>query len=81
MAAPVVVIGATWRSTEHAGFALMLGFFPPIKNHYAELTCERVRGRNDNRYEHFDISPDTIEQELRSLDCEQRPTELRRIII
>ena len=32
-----------------------------------------VRGNAFSRYEQFETSPDTIEQELRSADCEQRP--------
>ena len=31
--------------------------------------------RNDSRCEQFDISPETIEQELRSVVCEQRQTD------
>ena len=38
----------------------------------AELRCELVRGRTDSRYEPFEISPETIEQELRPAVCEQR---------
>ena len=45
------------------------------------MRCERVRERNDSRYEHFEISPEAIEQELQPVDCEQRQTDLRRIIV
>ena len=34
-----------------------------------ELRCKLVRGRNDSRYEQFEISPKTIEQELRPVVC------------
>ena len=51
-----------------------------IQTCYAELRCERMRERNDSRYEQFlKISPETIEQELRPVDCEQCQTDLRRI--
>ena len=30
---------------------------------------------NDSRYEQFEISLNTIEQELRPVDCEQRQTD------
>ena len=40
-----------------------------------------MRGCTVSRYEHFETSPETIEQELQSVDCEQRQTDLRRIII
>ena len=33
-----------------------------------------MRERNDSRYDQFEISPETIEQELRPVDCEQRHT-------
>ena len=42
---------------------------------WAELRCERVRERNDNRYEQFETSPGMIEQELRPAVCEQRQTD------
>ena len=32
---------------------------------------------NGNRYEQFEISPETIEQELRPVYCEQRQTDSR----
>ena len=34
-----------------------------------------MRERNDSRYEQFEISPETIEQEMRSVVCEQRQTD------
>ena len=38
------------------------------------MRCERVREMNDSRYEQFEIglglSPETIEQQLRYVDCE-----------
>ena len=40
-----------------------------------------MRERNDSRYEQFEISHETIEQELRHVDCEQRQTDLRTNII
>ena len=46
-----------------------------IKICLAELSCERMRGRIDSRYEQFQISPETIEQELRPVVCEQRQTD------
>ena len=46
--------------------------FSHIKHRQSELRCERVRERNDSRYEPFEISPETIEQELRPVVCEQR---------
>ena len=36
-----------------------------------------MRERNDNRYEQFEISPETIEQALRPVDCEQRQTRFK----
>ena len=35
-----------------------------------------MRDRNDNRNEQFEISPETIEQELRPVECEQRQTDI-----
>ena len=35
-----------------------------------------VRTENDSRYEQFEIYPETIEQALRSVDCEQRHADL-----
>ena len=35
-----------------------------------------MRERNDSRYEQFEISPETIEQELRPVVCEQRQTDI-----
>ena len=40
-----------------------------------------MRVGNDCRYEQFEIFPETIEQELWLVDCEQRQTDRRRIII
>ena len=40
-----------------------------------------MRGRNDSRYEQSEISPETTEQELRLAVCEQRQTDLRRIVV
>ena len=40
-----------------------------------ETAVELVRGRNDCRYEQFEISPETIEQELRPVVCEQPQTD------
>ena len=37
---------------------------------------ERVRERNDSRYEQFEISPETIEQERRPAVCKQRQTDI-----
>ena len=34
-----------------------------------------MRERNDSRYEQFEISPETIKQELQPVDCEQRQTD------
>ena len=39
------------------------------------MRYERVSERNDSRYEQFEISPETIKQELRSVVCEQRQTD------
>ena len=41
----------------------------------ADLRRERLRERNDSRNEQFDISPETCEQELRPVVCEQRETD------
>ena len=38
-----------------------------------ELRC--LRERNDSRYEQFEISPETIEQELLPVDSEQTVTD------
>ena len=35
-----------------------------------------MRERNDGRYETLEILPETIEQELRPVECEQRQTDL-----
>ena len=35
-----------------------------------------MRERNDSRYEQFEISPETIEQELCTVVCEQRQTDM-----
>ena len=43
---------------------------------YTTLICERVRRRNDSRYEQFRISPETIQQEMRPVVCEQRQTNI-----
>ena len=40
-----------------------------------------MRGYTVNRYEQFETSPETIQQELRPVVCEQRQTDLRRIIV
>ena len=37
---------------------------------------EAVRGRNESRYEQFEIYPESIEQELRPVVCEQRQTDV-----
>ena len=52
-----------------------LGNICRYKNCHAEMRCELVRGRNDSQYEHSEISPETIEQELRLGVCEQRQTD------
>ena len=40
-----------------------------------------MRGsRNDSRYEQFEVSPETIEQEFRPVVCEQQQTDLRILI-
>ena len=36
-----------------------------------------MRGRNDSRYEQFEISSETIEQELRPVVCEHLQTDRR----
>ena len=36
-----------------------------------------MKGRNDSRYEQFEISPETVEQELRPAVCEHRQTDLK----
>ena len=46
--------------------------FSRVKKCYAELRCELVRGSAFIRYEQFEISPETIEQELQPAVCEQR---------
>ena len=46
-----------------------------------ELRCKLVRGWTVSLYEQFETSPETIEQELRPAVCEQRQTDLRRIIL
>ena len=38
----------------------------------AELRCEPVRGCKVSRFEQFETSPETTEQELRPAICEQR---------
>ena len=56
-------------------FAIVFGCFSPLDR--TEITCELVRGRNDiyhSRYKQFEISPETIEQELRPEVCEQGQT-------
>ena len=37
----------------------------------------RMNGRNDSRYEQFEISPETIEQELPPVVCEQQQIALK----
>ena len=39
-----------------------------------------MRGRTDSRYEQLETSPEAIEQELLRAVCEQRQTDLRRIL-
>ena len=55
--------GSLVYSTEHSRgdsvFAIVLGVFR-LKNVLVELKCELVRGRNDNRYEQFEIYPEAI---------------------
>ena len=47
-----------------------------------QVSRELVRERNDSCYEQFEISPETVEQELRPAVCESdRQTDLRSIII
>ena len=49
-------------------------------DHKARLWHTNLLGRTEMRYEQFlKISPETIEQELRPVDCEQCQTDLRRI--
>ena len=48
---------------------------------YVELRSERDGEMNATRYEPFEISPETIEQELQHVEREQRQTDLRMIII
>ena len=38
-----------------------------------------MTGCTVSRYEQFETSPETIEQELRPAVCEHRPTDIRRI--
>ena len=45
--------------------------FFAYKNCYAELRRELVTGCTVSRYEQFETSPETIEQELRPAVCEQ----------
>ena len=56
-------------------------FFEYKKNYMAEARRELMRGITFSRYEQFETSPETIEQELRPAVCELRQTELRRIIV
>ena len=55
--------------------ALVLLGFAYQKIAKAELRSEHMRGRNVNRCEQFEISPETIEQELRPVVCEQRQSD------
>ena len=78
---------STSRSLVHSadtcagpGFRDSLCLLFANKNSYAEERRELVRGRTFSRYEQFETSPETIEQELRPVVCEQRKTDLRRII-
>ena len=65
MTAVVAVSTCRWRPPERLVFALILCVFL-IQNLLRRTEVrERMTGRNDSRYEQFEISPDTIEQELR----------------
>ena len=55
----VTVSMCRWQSTEHSFFALVFGFFA-----YKIASPNCVREMNDSRYEQFEISAETIEQEL-----------------
>ena len=46
-----------------------------------ELRRELVTGCTVSRYEQFKTSPETIEKELRPAVCENRQTDIRRIIV
>ena len=48
-----------------SAFAIVFGCFSRIKKFYPELRRELVRGSAFNRYEQFETSLETIEQELR----------------
>ena len=57
---------ATWRSTEHSFLHSFLGVYTHKKNELGhEVRCKLVTGRNDSRYEQFETSSETLEQELR----------------
>ena len=49
--------------------ALVFGYFSLIKKLLSQLRCELVRGRADSRYERFETSPETNEQELLPAVC------------
>ena len=48
-----------------AVFAIVLGVFRVLKKFSAELRRELMTGCAFSRYEQFETSPETIEQELR----------------
>ena len=76
----VAVSTCRWRSTEHSVLSIVfLGF--THNDCWAELSCERVRERNDSRCEQFEISSVTIDQELRPVVYEQRQTDTFYIIL
>ena len=75
MIAVVAHVVAGDRSTvtgafnRHSVFVIAFGCFSRINNCQAELRRELVRGSVLSRYEQFETSPETIDQELRTAVC------------
>ena len=63
-----------------AVFAIVLGVFRVRENSRTNfLERELMTGCAFSRYEQFETSPETIDQELRSAVCQHRQTGLRRV--
>ena len=58
------------QSRSDSGYPFIFVNFSATTN-LLSRTEMRTRERNDTRYEQFEISPETIEQELRLVVCEQ----------
>ena len=76
------------RSCRHSGCRCVAGdqlntrffcthfwVFSPGKNLLGQTEMRLHERKNDNRYAQFEISPETIEQELRPAVCKQRQTD------